>query len=299
MTSISTHLCPLVGGGVAIGPLNEVDSLSYPFVHLRHRNNILSLASHAPTTVGTLTAHTARQDRQWLHTEVLAELEILIVTQSHALMVTPRILQATTCLLRTNSGLPTVGIPEAVTTTVYHASTRETHELGLQVGQYLGKVLAQAMSLIGVLRHERYHVNIHHTLVKHQNLQRSVFTVSIGSKLNFIFLPVFGICRNSGISQQLWIPAPALLWLYKCNTYLFGFILIAQEDREVVLGSSLNADTIETVVLDAVAFPTLIVIILLYTLSGQTHVGGIVGMDAVVFANFNQTQRVTRTQHLP
>ena len=34
MTGIGPHLRPLVRGGVAIGPLDEVDGLSHPFVHL-------------------------------------------------------------------------------------------------------------------------------------------------------------------------------------------------------------------------------------------------------------------------
>ena len=69
-------------------------------------------------------------------------------------MVTPGILQLTALLLRTNGGLPTVGIPETVATAMHHATTREAQELGLEVGQCLGEILAQTMSLISILRHQ-------------------------------------------------------------------------------------------------------------------------------------------------
>ena len=94
-----------------------------------------------------------------MHAEVLAELEVLEVTQTHALVVAPGILQTATLFLRTDGGLPTISVPEAVATTVYYASARETHEFGLQVGQHLGKVLTQTMSFVSILRHQRAHMD--------------------------------------------------------------------------------------------------------------------------------------------
>ena len=130
MTSISTHLCPFVCGRIAISPLNKVDSLSHPLIHFRHWHNILSLCwPHAPATIRSLTAYTCRQDRYWLHTKILTELEILKVTKTHALMVTPGVLQTLTLFLRTDSSLPTIGVPESVATTMNHTSARETHKL--------------------------------------------------------------------------------------------------------------------------------------------------------------------------
>ena len=79
VAGIGAHLGPFVGGGVAVGPLNEVDGFSYPLVHLAHGDDVLSLVLHAPAAVGSLTADATGQDRQWLHTQVLAELEVLIV----------------------------------------------------------------------------------------------------------------------------------------------------------------------------------------------------------------------------
>ena len=78
MSCICTHLCPFGGCRVAIRPFDEVEGILYPFVHLAHWCHILCLLRpHVPSTVGTLTADTAREDWYRLHAEVLAELEIL------------------------------------------------------------------------------------------------------------------------------------------------------------------------------------------------------------------------------
>ena len=88
-------------------------------------------------------------------------------------MIAPGVLQLTTCLLRTDGGLPTVGVPETVTTAMHHATTREAHELRMEVGECLSQILTQAVPLISILGHQRYHIYIHITIVKSQNHQRS------------------------------------------------------------------------------------------------------------------------------
>ena len=142
MSGFSALTGPLVLSGVAVGPLYEVDGLADPLVHLRHRHHVLSLSLHIPTAVCSLAADTTGQDRQWLHAQVFAELEILEVTKTHALMVAPGVLQLTALFLRTDSGLPAVGVPEAVAAAVNYASAGETHELRLQVCKSLSEVLA-------------------------------------------------------------------------------------------------------------------------------------------------------------
>ena len=211
VASVSTHLCPLVGCGVAISPLNEVDSFSYPFVHLRHGDNVLSLSRpHIPTTIGTLTTDTTGQNGYRLHTEVLTELEILIVSQTHALVVAPCVLQTTTCLLRTDGGLPTIGVPETVATAMYYTTTRETHKLRMQVGQCLSKVRTQTVSFISIFGHQRYHVDIKVASVQHQQLQDSIFAVFCGSEHGTIFLPLLVANGDGCFIQHLRILSPAL-----------------------------------------------------------------------------------------
>ena len=299
VTSISTHLGPLVGSGVAIGPLNEVDSLSYPFVHLAHGNNILSLCRpHVPTTIGTLTADTAGQNGNRLHAEVFAELEILIVTKTHALMVTPGILQTTTGLLRTNGSLPTIGVPETITTTMYYATTREAHELRMQVGKGLSEVRAQTVSLIGVFGHQRYHVDIQVAGVQHQQLQNGILTVFCGSEHGTIFLPLLVANGDGCLVQHFGVFSPSLR-NGQHNADLLGLVNIAEEGREIILRTSLYRDAIIAAILQTKTFPAFVVIELLGTFSVETHVGGIVRMDGVVHTNLQGSQRVSWTNLLP
>lgn len=54
-----------------------------------------------------------------------------------------------------------------------HTATREAHELWLQVGQCLGKVLTEAMTFISILGHQRHHVDIHVASVEHEDLEEA------------------------------------------------------------------------------------------------------------------------------
>ena len=175
VTSLGTHLSPLVGSWVAICPLNQVDSLGYPLVHLAHRHYVLSLFwPHVPTTVSSLTAHTCRQDGHGLHTKILTELEVLEITETTALVISPGILKLAALLLGADSGLPAIGIPETIATTVNYTTTRESHELRIQVGQCLSQILTQAVALISILGHKRNNIDIHITIVKCQDIKRSL-----------------------------------------------------------------------------------------------------------------------------
>ena len=82
MTSLGAHASPF-GVDVTIGPLNQVEGLIHPLVHLVHRHPVLRLVFHAPATVGALATHTTGKDRQRFHAHILTELEILKVSQSH------------------------------------------------------------------------------------------------------------------------------------------------------------------------------------------------------------------------
>ena len=227
MTGISTHLCPFVGSGIAIGPLDEIDSLSHPFVHLRHRHHILCLVSHTPTAIGSLATHTTRQDGKWLHTEVFTELEVLKVTQTHALMVAPSVLQTATLFLRADGGLPTVGIPETIATTMHDASAGEAHELRLEVGQCLCEVGTQTMTLEGVLRHERHHIYIEVAGVEHEDLEGGILTGAVRCQHGTVFLPRGVADVELGLSQEFRLSGPEakatpLRLCDQCDTNPFG-----------------------------------------------------------------------------
>ena len=153
MTLFGTTASPS-GGGIAVSPFYEVESVLHPLVHLRHRHYILSLVAHTPTAVGALTRNAAGQDGQGSHPEVFAELEILVVTEAHRLVIAPSVLEMTTFVTRTDGGLPAIGVPESVASAMHDATAGEAQEFRLQVGKSLCEVLAQTVSFVSVLGHE-------------------------------------------------------------------------------------------------------------------------------------------------
>ena len=285
MTSFSTHLSPLVGSRIAVGPLDKVDALVYPLVHLAHRYYVLGLTLHAPTTVGTLTTYATRQNRQRLHTQILTELEVLKVSKTTTLVIAPCVLELTALPLWSDSGLPTIGIPEAIATTMNYASSRETHESWVKVGQCLSQILTQTMTLISILRHQRYYINIHIASGEYQYLQSSILAVGIRSEHRLKLFPVLIIHIKGSLCQEFWILWwPTLYGLYQYNTNLLGITnYVAHKSREIVLLASLYRDTVETVVLYADTCPTSIVVILLSTLDVEAHVVGIVRMNRILY----------------
>ena len=48
---------------------------------------------------------------------------------------------------------------------MHHATAWEAHELRMEVSECLGEILTQAMTLIGILGHQRHHVDIHIAIV--------------------------------------------------------------------------------------------------------------------------------------
>ena len=123
-------------------------------------------------------------------------------------MIAPGVLQTATLLLRTDGGLPTVGIPEAIATAMYHATARETHELRLQVGQCLCQVGTQTMTLEGVLRHERHHVNIKVAGIEHEDLEGGVLTGTVGCQHGLVLLPSGVVDVELGLSQEFRLSGP-------------------------------------------------------------------------------------------
>lgn len=108
----------------------------------------------------------------------------------------------TALLLGTDGRLPTVGVPETVTATMNHAATGEAHELGMQGGKSLGEVFAQTVSFIGVLRHQRDHVDIDDAILQDEDLQGSVLDGLRGSQCCLVFLPGVGIGCYCRLCQQ-------------------------------------------------------------------------------------------------
>ena len=300
MSCVGTHLRPLVGGGVAVGPLDEVDGLCHPLVHLAHGHHVLCLRGpHVPAAVGALAAHAARQDGHGLHAEVFAELEVLEVSQSAALVVAPGVLQLPALLLRADGGLPAVGVPEAVAAAVHHASAGEAHELRLQVGQCLCQILAQAVAFVGVFRHERHLVDVEVAHGEDENLQVGILAVLRRRQHSLILLPRRSADIERRLGQHRRIGAPTLSGLGQHHAHLLSTAYVAEEHGEVVLCAGLHADAVEAVVLQAEALPALIVVKLLRALGVQPHVGGVVGVQRIVHPHLHRAQRVARANLFP
>ena len=216
-------------------------------------------------------------------------------------MITPGVLHLAALLLRTDSSLPAIGVPETVATTVNYATTRESHELRMKVGQRLSQILAQTMTLIGILRHQRHYVDIHIARSEHQNLQGSVLAVGTWSQHSLILAPSLVAYVDCSLSQQfgiLW--RPTRLRLNQHNAHILGIATnIAHKNGEVVLLAGLYRNAVETIVLDTEARPASIVVVLLGALSVQSHIGGVVGMYRIVHTWLNPSCRVTWANHLP
>ena len=159
MSLLGTLLAPSCGY-VSISPFNEVERVLRPLVHIFHRCHILCLSRHTPAAICALARYAARKDGNRLHPKVFTKLEVFVVTESHRLMVAPSILEMFALMTRSDGCLPTISAPEPVATSVHDTASRKAHELGLQVGKRLNQVLAKAVTLVGVLRHERNLIDI-------------------------------------------------------------------------------------------------------------------------------------------
>ena len=159
MAGICTHLRPLAGGRIAIGPLYQVAQFVDVGRHLLHRDTALLSAISMGIGTGVLARHAGSQHGQRLGTDILAELEILIESQSTGLMVIPNVEIGFAVLQRTHGVRPMIDIIDAIA--MAHASTREAHELRMQTGNCLSQVAAQSVltSFECVLREERNHVD--------------------------------------------------------------------------------------------------------------------------------------------
>ena len=140
MAGLGTHLCPGAADGVAVGPFYHVEDFLDVGGHVFHGDAALLTAIAGGIGGGVLARHAGGEHGQWLGTDVLAELEELKESQTAGLVVTPDVEVGLSVLQRTHGVVPVVDVVETLAVT--HAPAGETHELGLQVGDGLGKVVA-------------------------------------------------------------------------------------------------------------------------------------------------------------
>ena len=295
MSGLSSHPAPF-SCCISIGPFDEVERILHPLVHLAHRDNILCLVLHAPSAVCSLAADTAGEDRHGLHVHILAELEVLIVSESHRLVVAPCVLQLPALMLWSDGCLPAVGVPESVSATVDDTSSGESHELRVERLKGLSEVTAHAMTLVCVLWHEREGVDIHHTRGEGKEEERRVGARCGGCQCASVSLPCLAVYCQRGVSDNLALGA----WLDESHTDLLCLpVDVAGEEREVVSRAFLDSDSVESVVLESESAPAVIVIILLGALYVQAHVVEVVRVQGVGLECLYQTERVAWALHTP
>ena len=154
------------------------------------------------------------------------------------------------------------------------------------------------MPLVGILRHQRYHVYVEVARVEHEDLEGSLLAGAVGSQHNVIFLPGRGAHIDCGIGQQLRVLAPALR-LHQCDAHLLAAAVVTEESGEVVLLAGLHRDAVEAVVLQSEASPALKVVELPGALCLQAHIRRVVGMDTVVLAHLHLSEGVPGAYHAP
>ena len=168
VSGLGTHGGQLAGGGIAVGPLDEIEQLLQIGGH-RQRLSVVGVAAGFPgnaallsvsAATAVLTGHTGRKHGQRLCTDVFTELEIFVETQTACLVVVPDVEVRLTLPQLTHCGLPVVDVVNAVA--VAHAAAGEAHELRTQVRQLLGQIPAQTVftTLVGVHGEEAHHVEV-------------------------------------------------------------------------------------------------------------------------------------------
>ena len=151
---------PLRLAGISVGIFNQVEHILHVSGHFVHRNaSLLAVAAKfilgmMAARAGILARNAGRNHGYRFGTDILAELEILKVSQSACLMISPQIAQRLAGLQRTDGALPVVDVVNAVA--MGHTAAGETHKTRMQVGQRLGQVGTKSVltSLERLLREE-------------------------------------------------------------------------------------------------------------------------------------------------
>ena len=242
MACVGTHTGPLVGGGVGIGPLDEMAQFVDIGRNLIHRN--ASLLSTNTLGVGgrVLAGYAGSQHGQGLSADVFAKLEILEEAQSACLMVIPDVEVGLALLQQTHGVLPMIDIVE--TLSVRHASAREAHELRMQGGNGLGQVLTHTVlaTFEGVLREERDHIHAHVSCLQGYDDQPGLVVGGCGSEHGGILFPVAGTCLERALGQHIAVLSD--------QQNVKVLLLSASEDihGEIVFFAHFNGDSVPSFV---------------------------------------------------
>ena len=163
MTGFGTYLAPFGFLCITVRPFYQVEDILNVSTHLAHRDTALLTASQIAMTGGILTRYTCRQHRKRFRTYIFAELEVFIITQSHALMISPKVTGRFTGFQRSDSIFPLIDVLQTVS--MSHAASGETDKARVHIGKCLGKVGTQTVlsAFECILREERNHIQFDFT----------------------------------------------------------------------------------------------------------------------------------------
>ena len=249
MAGIGAHLGPLRRGGVAVGPVNEVEQFLDVGGHLVHRYAALLSADTLGVGGRVLAGHAGCQYGQRFGTDVLAELEVLIEAQSARLVVAPDVEVGLAVLQRADGLVPVVYVLQSLT--VGHATAGESHELRFQVGNHLCQVAAQAVLAVhkGLLREERNHVDTHVGRLQRHDGQPGFGIATLGGEHGGIPCPSTGRRLQFTLGQHSTILADEL------NHKVLLLTAAQYVHREVVLLTLLHGDAVPALVPEGVFRP--------------------------------------------
>ena len=187
MPLFRAQLAPLRSLGIAVCPFYQVEHVLHVSRHLVHWYAALLPVS---SVAGILATYASRQHRKGLATQILAQLEVLIIAQTFGLMVSPNVALRFAGFERADGLFPIVHVVQPVA--MRRAATRETHEFGLHVGQRLRQVGAHAVltSLERVLREQRNHVHGHYACTLRFHFNRCMVGIGIGFQHSSHLFPI-------------------------------------------------------------------------------------------------------------
>ena len=143
MPGFGTYLSPLCLLCVTVCPFYQIKNILNIGSHFAHWNTALLPSSQVAVTGRVLARNTGRQHWKRFRTNIFAKLEIFKITQSHALMVSPKVTLCFSCFQRTDCVFPLIDILQTIT--MSHTTTGKTDETGMNVGKYLCQIGTQTI----------------------------------------------------------------------------------------------------------------------------------------------------------
>ena len=240
MACFSAHLSPLCLLRITVCPFYQIKNILNVSSHFAHRNAALLPSSQVAVTGRILARDTGSQYRKRFRTNIFAELEILKVSQSHTLMISPKVTLRLSCFQRAYRIFPLINILQTIA--MSHTTTRETDETGMNIRYRLSQVLAETVltSFEGILWKQGNHIQIQFSCRLRDNLKvriRSHFC----SNHRFICFPLAGRHRQRSFSTYLPFP------IYQTNLQFIGFTLRhTGKHGKIILFTNIQRDTVKS-----------------------------------------------------